>query len=581
MNVKVIRATQPSCGRNGERACEGKKLRVAAYCRVSTDSDEQETSYEAQVTHYTNYISANPEWELAGVFADEGISGTQAKTRPGFGRMIEACERREIDMILTKSISRFARNTLDCLNYIRRLKELGISIIFEKESINTRETSGELLVTILASIAQQESASIAQNVHMGIVFGFQEGHGRVNFSRFLGYNRGEKTGTYVIDPAGADMVRRIYREYLEGYSPYLIAEGLNADGVSTPSGKGRWYAATIQNIIENEKYCGDLLMQKYYTEDFLTHRTVRNKGQLPQYFVENHHEPIVPRAIYNQVQGERKRRASLMMDPGRLRHGKRDALENRLICGRCGRTLKRYVKPDETLNDWRCRDRAMDKRTNAKEQPGEKCSCRKVGEKDAHEAILKAFNTLPERREEIREMHERLNREELEKMDARLVPILEELEIQEKALAERRAQASGNDQNGEEAQKDDEKTAETVQRLRLERDRLYEERAERARQGMQLRLLLELLDQMQPEGARPGRDTDFRADPIIAAACYDAEDFFRRTSYRVPEGVLDAQGRMVVFRDELVIRYLESVTVQDGGYDMHFKTGIRVWIPVE
>ena len=152
---------------------------------------------------------------------------------------------------------------------------------------------------------------------------------------------------------------------------------------------------------------------------------------------------------------------------------------------------------------------------------------------------------------------------------------------QEKALAERRAQASGNDQNGEEAQKDDEKTAETVQRLRLERDRLYEERAERARQGMQLRLLLELLDQMQPEGARPGGDTDFRADPIIAAACYDAEDFFRRTSYRVPEGVLDAQGRMVMFLDELVIRYLESVTVQDGGYDMHFKIGIRVWVPVE
>ena len=177
-------------------------------------------------------------------------------------------------MAITKSISRFARNTLDALNYIRKLKALNIPIIFEKESVNTLEASGELMVTILASIAQQESASISQNVRMGINFGFQEGRGRVNFSSFLGYRRGDKAGTYEIVPAEADVVRRIYRQFLEGYSPKMIADGLMVDGICTPSGGEKWYPSTVASILENEKYAGDLLMQKWYVEDYLTHKCV-------------------------------------------------------------------------------------------------------------------------------------------------------------------------------------------------------------------------------------------------------------------------------------------------------------------
>ena len=301
MAVRVIRArnTDPVV------TMPTQVTKAAAYYRVSTDSDEQETSYEAQVTHYTNFIQSHPGWELAGIFADEGLSGTQAKTRPQFNAMIEACESGAVNLVITKSISRFARNTLDALNYIRKLKALNIPIIFEKESVNTLEASGELMVTILASIAQQESASISQNVRMGINFGFQEGRGRVNFSSFLGYRRGDKPGTYEIVPAEADVVRRIYRQFLEGYSPKMIADGLMEDGICTPSGGEKWYPSTVASILENEKYAGDLLMQKWYVEDYLTHKCVKNSGEKPQYFVEDDHDPIVPKAVFYQVQGER------------------------------------------------------------------------------------------------------------------------------------------------------------------------------------------------------------------------------------------------------------------------------------
>ena len=229
--------------------------------------------------------------------------------------------------MITKFISRFARNTLDALNYIRKLKALNIPIIFEKESVNTLEASGELMVTILASIAQQESASISQNIRMGINFGFQEGRGRVNFSSFLGYRRGDKPGTYEIVPAEADVVRRIYRQFLEGYSPKMIADGLMEDGICTLSGGEKWYPSTVASILENEKYAGDLLMQKWYVEDYLTHKCVKNTGDRPQYFVEDDHDPIVPKAVFYQVQGEKKRRSGLAKDPGKLRFGNRLAVQ--------------------------------------------------------------------------------------------------------------------------------------------------------------------------------------------------------------------------------------------------------------
>lgn len=233
-NVMVIPARR-QVG-NTVKKSEQPKLRVAAYCRVSTDSDEQETSYDAQVTHYTEYIQKNPEWELAGIFADDGISGTNTKKRTEFKRMIDECMAGNIDMIITKSISRFARNTLDCLQYIRQLKDKNIPVYFEKESINTMDAKGEVLITIMASLAQQESQSLSQNVKLGLQYRYQQGKVQVNYNRFLGYTK-DKDGHLVIDPEQAEIVKRIYREYLEGSSMDKIAAGLMADGILTGAGK--------------------------------------------------------------------------------------------------------------------------------------------------------------------------------------------------------------------------------------------------------------------------------------------------------------------------------------------------------
>ena len=250
-NVMVIPAKRQVGNTARMRDNEKPKLRVAAYCRVSTDSDEQATSYEAQVEHYTEFIQKNPEWEFAGIYADDGISGTNTKNRDEFNRMIEECEAGNIDMIITKSISRFARNTLDCLKYIRQLKEKNIPVFFEKEA------KGEVLITIMASLAQQESQSLSQNVKLGLQFRYQNGQVQVNHNHFLGYTK-DADGNLIIDPEQAEVVKRIYREYLEGSSMDKIAAGLEKDGILTGAGKTKWWASTVKKILTNEKYIGDL-----------------------------------------------------------------------------------------------------------------------------------------------------------------------------------------------------------------------------------------------------------------------------------------------------------------------------------
>ena len=305
-NVMVIPARR-QVGTSGAGQEEKPKLRVAAYCRVSTDSDEQATSYEAQVEHYTEYIQKNPDWVLAGIYADDGISGTNTKKRTEFNRMIVACMDGEIDMVITKSISRFARNTLDCLKYIRQLKDRSIPVYFEKESINTMDAKGEVLITIMASLAQQESQSLSQNVKLGLQFRYQNGQVQVNHNRFLGYTK-DAEGNLVIDPEQAEVVKRIYREYLDGYSMDKIAAGLEADGILTVAGKTKWHTSTINKILRNEKYIGDALLQKTYTTDFLSKTRVKNNGLVPQYYVEGNHEAIIPREVFLKVQEELVRR---------------------------------------------------------------------------------------------------------------------------------------------------------------------------------------------------------------------------------------------------------------------------------
>ena len=241
---------------------ETRRIRVAAYCRVSTDTEEQATSYQAQIAHYEEVIHRNPEWVFAGIYADDGISATSTKHREQFHQMIQDCMDGKIDMLITKSISRFARNTVDCLNYIRQLKAQNIPIYFEKESINTMDAKGEVLITIMASLAQQESESLSQNVKLGMQYRFQQGKVMVNASCFLGYDKDEN-GDLVINPEQAETVKRIYREYLEGASCQQIARGLERDGIRTARGNTRWHDSSIRLILENEKYMGDALLQKH------------------------------------------------------------------------------------------------------------------------------------------------------------------------------------------------------------------------------------------------------------------------------------------------------------------------------
>ena len=385
MEVKRIPATRPA-GKKTSSKADSPKLRVAAYCRVSTEMEEQESSYEAQVSHYTEYIRANPAWVLAGIFADEGISGTGTARREAFNRMISDCKDGKIDMIITKSISRFARNTLDCLRFIRMLKDLGIPIYFEKENINSMDARGEVMLTIMASLAQQESQSISENVRLGIRYQYQQGKVRVNHTWFLGYTK-DADGQLVIVPEQAEVVRRIYREFLDGKSIRKIAADLEKDGIKTGAGRTKWYDSTVRSVLTNEKYMGDALLQKSYTVDFLTKKRARNNGKLPQYYVENDHEPIISREIFQRTQGELQRRANNYSESG-MREGYscKFALTGRLICDKCGSSYRRIkANGSNKYTTWRCKKRLM---------KGAPCDGRIVREDDVQAAVLAAMNDL-------------------------------------------------------------------------------------------------------------------------------------------------------------------------------------------
>ena len=382
-NVMVIPARRQV--RNTARQQEDKpKLRVAAYCRVSTDSDEQATSSEAQVEHYTEFIQKNPEWEFAGIYADDGISGTNTKNRDEFNRMIEDCEAGTTDMIITKSISRFARNTLDCLKYIRQLKDKNIPVFFEKEAINTMDAKGEVLITIMTSLAQQESQSLSQNVKLGLQFRYQNGQVQVNHNHFLGYTKDEE-GNLVIDPEQAEVVKRIYREYLEGYSMDKIAKGLEADGILTGAGKTKWWTSTINKILRNEKYIGDALLQKTYTTDFLNKTRVKNNGIVPQYYVEGNHEAIIPKDIFLRVQEElvRRRVVKTSANGKKRSYSCNHCFAQIVICGECGEMFRRIHWNNRGCKSivWRCLSRL-------------ECHARTVYETVLENVVIQAINTL-------------------------------------------------------------------------------------------------------------------------------------------------------------------------------------------
>lgn len=306
--------------------------RAAAYARVSTDHEDQRTSYEEQVRYYTEYIQSCADLEFVRVYTDEGITGTSTAKRKGFQIMIADALAGKIDLIITKSVSRFARNTVDSLSTIRLLKEHGVECWFEKENIHTFDPKCELLLTIMASVAQEEARSISENCTWGQRKRFADGKVTVPLSRFLGYDRGED-GNLVINEKEAKIVRRIYTLFLQGETPYGIAKLLTADGIPTPGGKDKWQYSVVRSILTNEKYKGDALLQKVFTVDYLTKKKKLNEGEVPQYYVEGDHTAIIPTEVFEMVQAEFDRRADKRSAPS-------DMFVGKIVCGVCGKAFE-------------------------------------------------------------------------------------------------------------------------------------------------------------------------------------------------------------------------------------------------
>ena len=410
-NVRTIPATVSLFNNNPINTI--KKRKVAAYARVSTDSEEQLTSYEAQVDYYTNYIKSRDDWEFVAVYTDEGISGTSTKHREGFKAMIDNALAGNIDLIITKSVSRFARNTVDSLTTIRKLKEIGCECYFEKENIWTFDGKGELLLTIMSSLAQEESRSISENVKWGHRKRFADGKVSLAFSNFLGYKKGED-GNLEIDKEQAEIVKRIYREYLEGSTPLMIANGLMKDGIKSPMKKDRWNASTVRNILKNEKYKGDALLQKHYTVDFLTKKQRKNEGEVPQYYVENNHEAIVSPEMFELVQSEFARRSRI-----NGKYSGVDIITAKLVCGECGGSYGAKV--------WHSNDKYRKEiyQCNRKYSGNQKCSTPILIKADIENRFVNVVNEIIKNKDEIIENLKMINKKicdttELEKQKNKL-----------------------------------------------------------------------------------------------------------------------------------------------------------------
>jgi len=368
----------------------GARKRVCAYCRVSTTQEEQEASFESQVSFYTKQITSRVDWVLVDIYADEGISGTTTKKRTEFLRMIDDCMAGKIDMVITKSISRFARNTIDCLNYVRKLKEKGISVYFETENIDTLGSTGELLLTILSGLAQDSSRNQSDVTRWGILRQFESGNVRVNTTRFLGYDKNQD-GELIINEEQAKIVRRIFAEYLEGESNNKIAKGLMQDKIKTVIGNDKWWDSTISGILQNEKYYGDALLQKTITVDFLNHKRAENKGQAEQYLVEGNHTAIISKEDFDAVQAERQKRAYKVgnIEGDRQKYSNKYPFSGKVFCGDCGNVYRRRQWNSNNKSKkfvWQCKTNLLEGK--------DACVAKAIGEEVLKNAFVNVFNKV-------------------------------------------------------------------------------------------------------------------------------------------------------------------------------------------
>ncbi|MFQ9149822.1 MAG: recombinase family protein [Eubacteriales bacterium] len=365
--------------------------RVAAYCRVSTNYADQKTSYATQIRVYQKMINENPDWTLVDIFADEGISGTRADKRPQFKRMIKDCSAGKIDIIITKSVSRFARNTVECLEYVRNLKAQGISVIFEEQNIDTMKCDSELYLVMYAGFAQSESESMSKNITWSMRKNFADGKVKFNYRNFLGYRKGAD-GEPEIVPEEAAVVERVFDMFLSGMPIRDICGKLQSENLTFTDKHFEFSKRMIQSMLQNEKYCGDCILQKTVTIDCITKERKPNQGEAPMYLVENNHPPIVSRGIFNRAQEELSRRNALSPKSGKTTmtaSGKysKYALTDVLVCGECGSRYRRctWSKNGQKKVVWRCISRLDYGKKYCK-------NSLTIKESALHSAIVRAIN---------------------------------------------------------------------------------------------------------------------------------------------------------------------------------------------
>ena len=433
--------------------------------------------------------------------------------------MIDECMEGNIDLVITKSISRFARNTLNCLQYIRQLKDKNISVYFEKENINTMDAKGEVLLTIMASLAQQESQSLSQNVKLGLQYRYQQGKVQVNHKRFMGYTKDED-GNLIIVPEEAEIIKRIYREYLEGQSLVGIGRGLEKDGIFTAAGKPRWRPETIKKILLNEKYIGDALLQKTFTVDFLTKKRVKNEGHVPQYYVENSHEAIIPKELFLQAQEELHRRSNIYTgaDKNKRIYSSKYALSTITFCGDCGDIYRRVYWNIHGRKEfvWRCVTRI--------EQGPEVCKNRTVKEAELYDAVMTAINRLLAGGDNmIRILEENIHSVIGDTTEYKISEINALLEEKQKELISLANKG-----------KDFESLADEIEELREKRQTLLVEDASLSGENERINELIE---------------------------------FIRTNKYRT-----------LLYDDTLVRKIIQNVTVYDDHFVVCFKSGIEIGV---
>lgn len=444
--------------------------RVAAYARVSTDNDEQLSSYEAQVDYYTRQIKSNPAWSFVNVYSDEGISATSTKKREGFNRMIKDALGGKIDLIITKSVSRFARNTVDTLTTVRKLKEKGVEVYFEKENIYTLDSKGELLITIMSSLAQEESRSISENVTWGQRKRFADGKVSLPYKQFLGYEKGEDGLPKIVEKE-AKVVRKIYKLFLEGKNPSGIARYLTENKIPTPAGKEVWQPSTVKSILKNEKYKGDAILQKSFTVDFLTKKKKVNEGEVPQYYVENSHPAIISSEVFDLVQQEMKKRKKVK---GYKTSG--SCFSGKIVCGECGSFYGSKVWHSNSKYRrviWQC---------NSKFKNHKKCNTPHLYEDKIKQVFVEAFNSLIENKDEILNGYEEIIQAltDTSKLDNEGTRLMDELEIVAEMLkrcVEENAHTALNQEEYEERYK---ALAERYESIKEEIEGINEKRLERS-----------------------------------------------------------------------------------------------------